>query len=251
MQTHAPEKFSNNERENEADLVLPKNFNAYDSYSEEDSAPNQLVEINDDTKSKNNLSPKLIFGVLLFLGAVTIFFGFLNLTKTIYGPSVAFNQNQLANLEEAQESRVINEILELQNRDTDGDGLSDYEEIYIYGTSPYLADTDGDGYTDKQEIDGGFDPLCPKGQDCRGFGEDTTWGTVQEIADGQSEFDQQADQTNSAEIPQDILEQLRTLTPNDVRELLLSSEQMTQEELDAIDDNLLMEIYYEALNNEF
>jgi len=36
--------------------------------------------------------------------------------------------------------------------DTDGDGLTDDEEINIYGTSPVLVDTDGDGFSDKQEL---------------------------------------------------------------------------------------------------
>jgi hypothetical protein len=36
--------------------------------------------------------------------------------------------------------------------DTDGDGLSDAEELNVYGTSPVLADTDGDGFNDYQEV---------------------------------------------------------------------------------------------------
>lgn len=36
--------------------------------------------------------------------------------------------------------------------DTDGDGLSDYDEIYVYGTDPIKADTDGDGLSDGEEI---------------------------------------------------------------------------------------------------
>jgi len=43
--------------------------------------------------------------------------------------------------------------------DTDGDGLSDEQEMII-GTSIYLADTDGDGLSDNEEVvNGGFDPL--------------------------------------------------------------------------------------------
>ena len=37
--------------------------------------------------------------------------------------------------------------------DPDGDGLTTDEEIFIYGTDPYVADTDLDGLTDGQEID--------------------------------------------------------------------------------------------------
>src|SRR5687767_6381784 len=35
-----------------------------------------------------------------------------------------------------------------QDRDTDGDGLSDFLELYKYGTDPAKADSDGDGTPD-------------------------------------------------------------------------------------------------------
>lgn len=43
--------------------------------------------------------------------------------------------------------------------DTDGDGLSDYDEIYKYKTDPNKADTDGDGMKDGEEIRVGRNPL--------------------------------------------------------------------------------------------
>ena len=36
--------------------------------------------------------------------------------------------------------------------DTDGDGLTDSQEIQLYATSPTLADSDGDGLSDGQEV---------------------------------------------------------------------------------------------------
>jgi len=42
--------------------------------------------------------------------------------------------------------------------DTDSDGLSDYDEVYLYGTNPYLGDTDGDGMDDAQELTAGTSP---------------------------------------------------------------------------------------------
>ena len=39
-----------------------------------------------------------------------------------------------------------------QYDDSDGDGLSDYDEEYNYGTDPYDDDTDGDGYDDYDEV---------------------------------------------------------------------------------------------------
>lgn len=45
--------------------------------------------------------------------------------------------------------------------DSDKDGLSDYSELYMYETNPYVADTDGDGYNDKYEVDN-FDSKNPR-----------------------------------------------------------------------------------------
>ena len=44
-------------------------------------------------------------------------------------------------------------------RDTDGDGLTDREEVFEYQTDPCLSDTDGDGLTDVWEIGNGLSPL--------------------------------------------------------------------------------------------
>ena len=47
------------------------------------------------------------------------------------------------------------------NADTDGDGVSDGDEVNIYLTNPLLADTDGDGVPDGAEIAAGTDPRNP------------------------------------------------------------------------------------------
>ncbi|HNU89793.1 MAG TPA: hypothetical protein PKJ11_00420 [bacterium] len=43
--------------------------------------------------------------------------------------------------------------------DSDQDGLSDADEINIYGTNPLKSDTDGDGYLDGDEVKNGYNPL--------------------------------------------------------------------------------------------
>ena len=47
--------------------------------------------------------------------------------------------------------------------DTDADGLNDYAEIVTYGTNPLNPDTDGDGMTDGWEVANGLNPLIDDG----------------------------------------------------------------------------------------
>ncbi len=55
----------------------------------------------------------------------------------------------------------IDELIRTTNpndSDTDMDGLSDYDEIFIYNTDPLVADSDEDGVDDGSEIKLGFNP---------------------------------------------------------------------------------------------
>ncbi len=47
---------------------------------------------------------------------------------------------------------------DLKNLDSDGDGLSDYFELFVSQTNPLNPDTDGDGYDDYTEIYHGYSP---------------------------------------------------------------------------------------------
>lgn len=47
------------------------------------------------------------------------------------------------------------------NPDTDGDGLSDYDEIFVHFTDPLDPDTDGDGLLDGVEVDIAMGGGCP------------------------------------------------------------------------------------------
>ncbi|MBI2476661.1 hypothetical protein HYV72_00650, partial [Candidatus Uhrbacteria bacterium] len=62
--------------------------------------------------------------------------------------------------------RELKDIEAQKKEDTDGDGISNYEETNVYRTIAYLADSDGDGFSDGEEIRTGHDPNCPTNQDC-------------------------------------------------------------------------------------
>ncbi|HEU0050425.1 MAG TPA: hypothetical protein VFQ60_00010 [Patescibacteria group bacterium] len=66
-----------------------------------------------------------------------------------------------------QESQDPTQQMEdLKKKDTDRDGLSDYDETYVYHTSPYLPDSDSDGIPDFIEVLEGTNPNCPEGKTC-------------------------------------------------------------------------------------
>ena len=43
-------------------------------------------------------------------------------------------------------------VVPLNLRDSDFDGVSDYDELYVLGTNPYVADTDRDGIPDGVDL---------------------------------------------------------------------------------------------------
>lgn len=45
------------------------------------------------------------------------------------------------------------------DKDSDGDGLSDGDEVREYGTDPADTDSDGDGFSDGTEVENGYNPL--------------------------------------------------------------------------------------------
>lgn len=51
--------------------------------------------------------------------------------------------------------------LNINSIDTDQDGLFDREEVMVYGTDPKNKDTDGDGFSDGNEVKDGYNPKGP------------------------------------------------------------------------------------------
>jgi hypothetical protein len=108
-------------------------------------------------------SQKISIAVLAALAVLTIVFWYAQFKKTIRGEWGAeeINNEQGGSLNENNNSEE-----ELRAKDTDKDGLSDWDELNLYKTSPYLEDSDSDGFSDKIEIDENKDPNCPAGRDC-------------------------------------------------------------------------------------
>jgi hypothetical protein len=77
-------------------------------------------------------------------------------TETDEGENNAEEETQAETEQEPEKEQSEEESLAT---DTDDDGLSDDDEVNIYGTDPNNPDTDGDGYLDGVEVENGYDPL--------------------------------------------------------------------------------------------
>jgi hypothetical protein len=102
----------------------------------------------------------IVFSVFALLGIV---FGVVRISQNIsITNSVSSNERKQS---ENTASREFDEA-KLRVIDTDGDGLLDWDELNIHGTSPYLIDSDSDTIEDNVEISQGTDPNCPEGRTC-------------------------------------------------------------------------------------
>ncbi len=205
----------------------------------------QLVE-----KTKKTPLEKLTMALLGFVSVSVIVLGFLQIKTTIEKPFLADRliedkakirgpRDFLAFFEQEQKNR--DEVIRLQSRDSDGDGLTDYQEIYIYRTNAYSPDSDGDGIADAQEVEQGTDPNCPEGEVCDGDGfivrENIQTRVVQEVNIPTLISQQQDSFRELLEYSEDdrvlMKEYFASLTPEDLKELL-RLQGYSQEQLDAL-----------------
>jgi len=200
-------------------------------------------------QDNSKFSARLAFGFLGLIGLATLIMGFASLNQNINRPK-ALRQQALSDLTGVATQNDLGQVLDssatqqlhLQNKDTDQDGISDYEELYVYSTSPYLPDSDSDGFNDGQEISAGHDPNCPRGENCRTPGEVT--GQVQ----SESEFFDSLLPAEELETATDnTLEAINNLTSDELRQLIVESGEISQEQLDQVSDEALMSAYQAAL----
>ncbi|MFZ5364872.1 MAG: hypothetical protein ACOZBH_01575 [Patescibacteria group bacterium] len=167
---------------------------------------------------------KISLTALGAIGVGILIFGFWSLRSGINIPLPTFGDAAKNNT--SAETVLADQTL--KNQDTDQDGLSDYDEKYVYQTSPYLSDSDSDGYVDKEEVESGHDPNCPAGQNC--FSEafvDDTGATLTAAA--------QAD--------------VAGMTPAELRARLLGTGVVDEETLNQVDDATLMDLYTQTMSS--
>lgn len=185
------------------------------------------------------------FGVLL-LGVAQFARGTTITWENVFGlePGESLPEQQQVLFDD----EYYNQISTDRSIDTDKDSLSDYDELQVYKTSPYLADSDSDGINDSQEIANGTDPNCPKGQEC-GFTtvenrDQSANGDDPDIAGGILDLNGSATQ-GASPIDQKLLS--GDLSSDELRSILIQNG-ATAEILDQVDDQSLVEMYKQVLN---
>lgn len=112
-----------------------------------------------------NREQKLSVGLLSVCSFVAITFGVIQIRRNIIYPFTA-PVDRLVAFKNLFGPTDAEKEAQARKSDTDGDGLSDWDEENFYRTSMYLADTDSDGTFDNVEIARRTDPNCPEGQGC-------------------------------------------------------------------------------------
>ncbi len=170
--------------------------------------------------------------ILGVCGCITLVLSFAQLRTQILSPFFVqrrvLDRSQAFFAKQEEESQKI-ELL--KKKDTDGDGLSDYDELYIYRSSPYLADTDGDAIPDGEEVARGIDPNCPEGKTCSD--PQTLIGTTSSTLTGPGISTPSVTTPSTASM---------TAAPA-IRAFLLNQGILTQAQLDQFPDALLVQIY--------
>ncbi len=179
-----------------------------------------------------------VAGTLVILGFIIIVGGLVsvgNLFTEPFNLPFAEQPDPVSEEEKARENLVT--------KDTDKDGLNDYDEMYVYNTSPYLSDSDSDGKNDLEEVEAGDDPNCPQGQNC--------YGAILDLEEeSQPPLAPSNEYINA--IPEEDREAIKEVLPKD-----LTSDEIRQMLKEAgLDDNILeqlsdeeiLETYQQTLN---
>jgi hypothetical protein len=196
-----------------------------------------------DKKQKLALAGLTVFAVLMVVVWVVNLENEIksSVTKTL-AASVGSESNESTSSEE--EATVDQE--KLKNQDTDKDGLSDWDELYTYGTSPYISDSDSDDINDGTEVKNGTNPNCPQGQICNVATSANSQATSSSSISSSSII--HSSSTSSSTGTSTVYSQLLSgqITASSLRQLLISSG-VSKTDLDKISDEDLMSAYSEQL----
>lgn len=180
-----------------------------------------------------------LFLVITILACFGLLGGVWSIKTSIEQPLAFTNNPTIVNQLHTPSSNTSSDaeqLVALKTQDTDQDGLTDYDELYKYGSSPYIQDSDSDGISDKDEIDNGTDPNCPEGTECTPIAVFTPSGTNTSTT------------TNSSSTSTNTNPDVANLDVTQLRTALRNAG-APQAELDALTDDELVALYAETLGS--
>ena len=163
----------------------------------------------------------ILFGLVIFSISILIT-GYFKIKSAIYKPFAVKTNVSVEQLKYILKSQ--------QDKDTDNDGITDWQEENTYHTSKYNTDSDSDGINDKEEILAGSDPNASAStpNNVGSYSPDNT--ASQPIDFGVPKSEQNTD----------------NLTPDQIREILITKGGVSKEMVDKIDDKTLEKMYNET-----
>lgn len=232
-----------------------------------------------NTQNLQKKDQRVLVGLFVFLFAGISIVGLQGITRSIQHPFVrkdgSVATTSLAQLSPDEQKNQTDEVL--KKLDTDKDGLNDYDEISIYGTSAFLDDSDGDGYGDKTEILTGHDPLCnDKTQNCGANQGEPVFVSVSTSTEnipksgvgllgadgkptGELSFGASRNTGNTGTLPTITIpgfdrpmtiDDLRNLSPEEIRAFLIR-QGGSEKDLQNIDDTTLKRVYAQGFASAF
>lgn len=223
-------------------IPMPNDFE-----SEESSSNNNKL----NKQQKWSIAGLAVFALLIVILWIA------QLKNNIYAPLNSAPENKTA-----VDSQTAGDLA-LKDKDTDADGLSDYDELNVYKTSPYLEDSDSDGFKDGEEINKGEDPNCPKGRACLAAGNlgsatstlpangssEVLNNLLNQYGAVESELKNNENQTTNQNLSAEQAQTLKNIDAATLRQMLIEAG-MPKETLDKVSDEELMKSYGETLEGQ-
>jgi hypothetical protein len=111
---------------------------------------------------------RVVLPIVLFVGVGSIIVGMIGFHNRVSHLGEPIKVAPTAEIDKLLAASVepTKDLAGLSKLDTDKDGLSDYDEQFVYSTSAYLDDSDSDGVSDKDELTKKTDPNCAFERNC-------------------------------------------------------------------------------------
>lgn len=188
----------------------------------------------DKASDKDKELQKRLLALFIVVTIIVIGFGAWNLSSQLSRPfDILRNNSTNTDAKVATDTSDVPVLEGLRDKDTDKDGLSDYDEFYVYKTSPYIADSDSDQLSDKIEVEQGTNPNCPEGEEACS----TTFdGALVTGTTGSEIFPELVPETD-----------LSNYTADELR-IMLADMGVSQDALTSFSDEEILEIYQETLD---